>query len=383
MTPTRPLLLDDEEGVSPVIGMILVLAISVAGIAAILYWGLPAIDEMKANVEARSVQSQFVELDSTVKELVAGTTEKTAKRWQPSINRGDVSVRNNTEPWLYATEPYSGSTDVGIFYGGLSDGDQVFYLQHNNTIAGVAAALTSVKVEAYIVTGTSSQTTLAVSVVSTTKTQMTGTDLASWNANTDKAFYVWTSSQTAQRLENATFHFKVYSGSTLVGEAWYMATGRIDFNLNAGLGTRAVIENNGAILTGVNGNFAMLNSPPIPPQTSTGGVHRFFGRSVVMGGNVSIGGSNQFDLLVTLYSTATLASYDCALSTHTDCAESARIFDYGTYQAPWYSYLSSTDRGYTFTQASKTINGQTVTYLDDRQPYMGFTLLESNIQLST
>src|SRR5579884_3487815 len=96
----------DDRGVSPVVGMILVLAISIVGIAAILYWGLPAIDEMKANVEHRSVQGQFQDLDATLKELVAGTTEKTAKRWQPTLNRGEIAVKNNTEPWLFATDGY-------------------------------------------------------------------------------------------------------------------------------------------------------------------------------------------------------------------------------------------------------------------------------------
>src|SRR5438874_5489109 len=97
---------DDDRAVSPVIGMILVLGISVVGIAAIMYWGLPAIDEMKANVEYRSVQTQFTELDSTIQELVAGTTEKTAKRWDPAIQRGEFAVSNNTEGWVYATVLY-------------------------------------------------------------------------------------------------------------------------------------------------------------------------------------------------------------------------------------------------------------------------------------
>ena len=94
----------EDDGVSPVIGMILVLAISILGMAAILYWGLPAIDEMKANVEHRSVQSQFLDLDGTIKELVAGTTEKTAKRWLPTINRGEINVKNNTESRVSAVD---------------------------------------------------------------------------------------------------------------------------------------------------------------------------------------------------------------------------------------------------------------------------------------
>src|SRR5687768_8431339 len=62
----RERLWERDDAVSPVVGMILVLGISIVGIAAILYWGLPAIDEMKANVEHRSLESQFRELDATI-----------------------------------------------------------------------------------------------------------------------------------------------------------------------------------------------------------------------------------------------------------------------------------------------------------------------------
>src|SRR5581483_6782861 len=146
--PSRGLL--GDEGVSPVIGMILVLAISIVGIAAILYWGLPAIDEMKANVEHRSVQGQFQDLDATLKELVAGTTEKTAKRWDPTLNRGEIGVKNDTESWLFTADGYNedpaNPAQYNWLFDGLSDGNNAFTIKNNG-----AGAVPGAQVYGYIV----------------------------------------------------------------------------------------------------------------------------------------------------------------------------------------------------------------------------------------
>lgn len=369
----------DDQGVSPVVGMILVLGISVVGIASILYWGLPAIDEMKANVEYRSVQGQFTELDSTLKELAAGTTEKTAKRWQPSINRGEVGVKNGTQGWLFATDAYSALSDYDLGWSSFADGDNAFTL-HNLA----AVPLTLVKVECYTVSGTSSLSPINVSVTQGSATQMTGANLDPFAAGATKTLYLYqkdVTPATAVPITGATFKCRVFTGSTLVGESWYANTGSIGYDLRAGIGQKSIIENNGALLAGDGSTYAITNSPPIPPPTTTGGVPRFFGRSLVLHGNASFAGEDRFDLLVSLYSTSVLASYDCALSTRADCVESSKIYVYGDLKDPWYDHLTNTGEGYAFTQ--KTLpGGSGIEYLEDRRAYMGYTLLQSTILMS-
>lgn len=363
----------EEDAVSPVVGMILVLAISIVGIAAILYWGLPAIDEMKANVEHRSVEAQFEELDSSIKELVAGTTEKTAKRWQPSLNRGQILVANNTEGWLYATELYNSSADHDFVWTDFDDGDRVFQIKYR----GSAPYISNVVVQAYLVDDSTSPTQLRVSTTSGGTTQMVAADLPTWSSSDAiRTFYLRTATADMP-ITNATFKFKIYTNGTLLAEAWYVPTGRIDYRLEAGLGVKQVIENNGAVLTGDGNGFALLNTPPLPPQTNTTGVTRFFARAVVMNGSGSFAGDDRFDVLVTLYTTSTLASYDCATADFADCVESSKVFIFGTYQSPWYAYLTSAGRGYQFTQTTN----EGVTYLVDREGYMGYTLLQSDVQL--
>lgn len=363
----------DDDAVSPVVGMILVLAISVVGIAAILYWGLPAIDEMKANVEHKSVESQFQELDAAIKELVAGTTERTAKRWQPTLNRGQVVLMNETEAFLYAVETYNATRYHNFTYWGLTDRDANFTIYNwgpyaiNNTI-----------VQAYIVNSTTSGQELRVnSTKYQAGTSAMGQEL--WPANDSITFRLFDANGVYTNVTNQTIRFRIYNASTKIAEAFYVPTGRIDYRLEAGLGTKSVIENNGALLTGNANTFAMLNQPPVPPASTTSGIARHFARAVVLNGTGSFAGDDRFDVLVTLYSTSTLASYDCAQSTHSDCVERVKIYAFGTYADAWYAYLGNSGRGYTFEQKTHSL-GTTLTYLEDTDPWMGYTLLQSTIQ---
>lgn len=355
-----------DDAVSPVVGMILVLGISVVGIAAILYWGLPAIDEMKANVEHRSVESQFQELDASVKELVAGTTEKTAKRWQPTLNRGSVVVANETEGWVYATELYDSAVDYDFAWLDFGDGDNEFRLWN-------AGAPATVSVQAYRVNTTTSGYSLTVNTA----------DVSAAMAPTlipANGLTLFVRDGTGQAdLENATVKFTVYVGADPVAVAFYVPTGRIDYELDAGMGTKTVTENNGAVISGNGVSYSIVNSPPLPPVADSSGVPRFFARAVVMNGTGSFAGDDRFDVLVTLYSTSTLASYDCAQSDYSDCVESTKLFIYGGYKDTWFSYLQNSGRGYDYSES--TADG--TTYLEDRRDYMGYTLLQSRIQLTT
>lgn len=363
----------EDEGVSPVVGMILVLAISVVGISAILYWGLPAIDEMKANVEFRSVQSQFEELDATIKELVAGTTEKTAKRWQPSLNRGMVNVYNNTEQWLFGIETYAATSNEEFMYGRLTDGNDSFAIYSNNST-------NAIHVKAYIVTGTSTSTTLNVTAWGVAGTAQMADASQTFVAGNWYNFKV-TQSNVAARIENATFKFEIYKSNVLVAQAWYAATGRIDFQLDAGVGSKTVVANNGAVFTGTNYQFAMVNTPPIPPPSNTSGVPRTFARMISIGGNASFAGTDTYDLLISLYATATLASYDCAETDRDDCVKNVKYVNFGVYRDPWYNSLQNTARGYDYVLDGVTLDGAAIPYLKDNAPYQGFTLLQSSLKV--
>lgn len=383
--PVRPRALrgaSGDDAVSPVVGMILVLAISVASISAVVYWGLPAIEEMKANVEFRTVEGQFHELDGTIRELVAGTTQRTAKRWQPSISSGEIQLVEETQGWLYATELYAAGQRNSFAYASFSDGDDTFVVKNVGD-----AALPNVKVEAYLI-GASSETQLSVSHGALTPypNQMSGADLPLWGVGEEKSFRLSVRNvplaEAHRDLSGSNiFRIKILSGSSLVGEAWYMQTGHAEYRLMAGLGEKTVALSNGAVLTGSGADLVIRNTPPMPPPVTTGGAYRVFARAIVLDGSAQFAGLDRFDSLLSLYGMSSLASYDCA--TDADCVQSAKIFIYGDYRTPWHTYLTNANRGYGYAEESASFStlGTTVTYLEDHQGRMAYTLLGSTIKV--
>lgn len=375
----------EDQGVSPVVGMILVLAISIVGIAAILYWGLPAIDEMKANVEHRSVESQFLELDSSIKELVAGTTEKTAKRWQPTLNRGQVGISNETEGWVYAVETYQPLVNRSFLWADFEDGDSEFTLYYENSTP--ADDLTGITIQAYRVNGTTSGQELVVDTNTDAIIETMPSGGFDWTGESAKTFRLWSGSAAGSPdvpIRNATIRFRIYDDAVKIAEAWYVPTGRVDYRLDAGMGTKTVTENNGAVISGNGVTSAIVNQPPIPPVANNSGVSRFFARALVINGTGSFAGDDRFDVLVTLYSTATLGSYDCSKADRSDCVETVKLFVFGTQADTWYGYLTNPARGYTFGSAARTVDAGGITYklAEDREGWMGFTLLQSTVVLS-
>jgi hypothetical protein len=69
MAQPRPSLLEDRAGVSAVIGTVLVLAITVLGIASILYWGAPTIDRIQSRNAQTSMEGEFEGLRDASQEL--------------------------------------------------------------------------------------------------------------------------------------------------------------------------------------------------------------------------------------------------------------------------------------------------------------------------
>lgn len=359
-----------DEGVSPVVGMVLVLGISIVGIAAILYWGLPAIDEMKANVEHQSIEAQFQELDASIKELVAGTTEKTAKRWQPTLNRGSVLLLNETEGWVYAIEMYHATADYEFVYGGFDNTDNAFTIRNADGADDVGAAT----IEAFRVTGTTAGQALDVY-----KNGVLWNAAQPWGDGTTFALTLKDKNGDDAPIKNATIRFRIYEGNDKIAEAWFVPTGRVDYRLEAGLGTKTVTQNNGAVISGNGLTSTLLNPPPLPPISETAGLPRFFARAVLLNATGSFVGSDRFDVLITLYSTSTLASYDCINDDPSvDCVGSIKIFNYGQNQATWHNYLTNTGRGYEFEERDHA----GIKYIEDTREKMGFTLLQSHVQMA-
>ncbi|MHB8605556.1 MAG: hypothetical protein ACYDCK_09920 [Thermoplasmatota archaeon] len=398
----------DEGGVTPIIGTILILAISIVGTAAVLYWGLPAIDEMKANVEQKTIQNQFNELDSDIKELVAGTAGKTAKRWEPTIDRGDFIMEQGTQRWLISMDKQRASGHYNFTYGNLTSGATSTVVRICNLGDTIGGAANGTVVKAYKVAGslfTQLNTTIVAKsgVYKGMAAQMDTTSMVhSWAGGQASAtcpttdsraqyFRITTRNVTGTNqnitLTNAALKLEIWDGPTLASEAWLFDLGQAHWILRGSQSSREMFETMGTVVSGANNAYAVTNTPTLPPPKTTGGTYRFFAREVQLNGSASFAGSNHFDVLVDLYDTSSLEDQSCLSTDKTTCAKDVRVYLEGSLASTWSSYFMGSSNGYSFRNPANEFpagtSGDPTTYLLDWKPNgMAFTLLHSVVTLT-
>ena len=337
----------DELGVSPVIGVIMILAISVVGIAATVAWGLPAIDEMKSTVEARAVTNQFKELDQDVKQLVSGTAEKTAKRWQPSLTRGSIDFMSGTQRWAlgYATCTQGAGTSCddasehSWTLAEVGDTDNEFVLKNEGSTA------VTVLLEAAI--QNNGQTALRVNVDDDLTQMAAGVAIPSGGT---QRFYVFNGAGTADQdlstasssLQGAVFEITItdFVEDEEAGRFFVYDSGEVRFRLDSTGALKTAHLTNGAVLVGNAGNEVVDNTPGIPPPKATPDGWTFFARGVSLQGAASFAGEDRFDVLLSLYGTNALADEDSVAELY--------VMVGGDHEAAWTAYFSESN-GYDFT----------------------------------
>ncbi len=342
-----------DAAVSPVVGMILVLGISVVGIATVLYWGLPAISNLQASVEFRAVVNQFEDLDSTVDELTRGTPGQTAKQWKPSFEQGSIQVVGQTERWVVVTdvEPRVNFTATGLF-----ERDENEFTLTNNETEGF---LDHVMVRAWTLDG-GVRTPLNVSTVDasgdcTDPTPMGSTE---WDLGTDqeKDLCLWHVNGTALDPDDVTLHIIVEDeddGSDL-SEVFVVDVGRVHYAMTLGTSQREAYHSNGALIQGRPSDMTVGNQPPFGPPRTTNGETRFFGRLVQLDGDTAVAGTtaSSFNMLLSLYSTSTLVS--------AEDVGALKVWVDGEVQDPWYDHLTDTANDQEFVRLT---DGDSNTYL--------------------
>lgn len=391
-----------DEAVSPVVGTILVLAVSVVGIVATLYWGLPAIDEMKANVEVRSVKSQLMEFLADIQELSAGTAGKTAKHFQPSLQRGALHVDAGTEKWIIAMDMGHATAGRHDFYwspygtGTPSDTDRDFVVYNSNA---TLTQTTGDVVKAFLMNGAAEEQIAIRDAAYATCSGIPGTITSitgGWAAGTSKEFTLCRNVGGSYKnldLNQNTVRIEIYDDNVLIAKAWFMDLGKLQYTLAAGLGAKDLVVTNGALIEGTNGQYVFNTAPPIPPPKTTSSSHRWFGRVVELNGTASFGGSDRFDMILNLYGTGELGDVDCDRTVITTCVVSVKIYPLGDLKDVWTSYFRNPSNGYTdvgYNYAERTnalysgatgMNGEE--FVIDRVPAgMSFTLIRSVITAS-
>lgn len=351
----------DDSGVSPVVGMVLVLAISVLGITGVLMWGLPAINEMKASVEHQSVATEFHELIADIQELAKATASKTAKLWRFSQAQGDFTVQAQTERWVVMEDGSSSKTSYRLTAYGLDDADAKFTLVNQNALPpGQPAAGLKVNLKADFLDGAATiplywfDPVAGACPASITATPLTQADLpwASAGVGGPKTLCLYQGTQTAGTYSAISLRDRMLqvqlTNSTTPTEtvAWLWATdvGRAQWLLNTAGGSRSVYASNGVVLQGTNGGLAVDGDPSVTPPAKQGGTFRFFARLITLNGTASLGGQARIDVLLNLYGTRALADEVAGNAT--------KIWTYGTLESTWDEYFL--EHGYAMTEKTET-----------------------------
>jgi hypothetical protein len=366
-----------DAAVSPVIGMVLILAISVLGIVAVTNWGLPAILAMQQNVEVRTVMNDFTVLDGSLQKLIAGTTGQTTFKWQPTVGQGAVDVDPTGHRWLLATDV--DGTKV-VHWKDMGDKDDVVVVHTTNFPAAVRFQawrwVDGVATEVILHPGTG-----------TCSTSAHETD--GWGNGADRTYYLRTNASsgcTPVNIDNGVFSFSLRTKQggavTVYHEAYLADTGHVHWDSVGGTPARRhVYHTNGAVYEGGPGYFSLGTplalSPPRSFTSAAGDSEAMFGRLLKVNGTASFagsGGGQRLAVFMDYVGTYTLGAFD----------DVQRVYAYvwGPTNSSTYAELKSATAGYGFTQhqtAGSEPNEMFVRYEQTSKPFrfrVAYTLVE-------
>jgi hypothetical protein len=399
--------------------MVLILLITAASVAFTLKLGLPAIEEMKANVELRTMQTHLQQLDGDIKELVSGSAGKTAKRWQPSLDLGRINLLPQTLTWAMVVnrqevvsysksiptvfpppsdpghdpnDPAYKNTYYNFTLDGFADGDSRFVLRNNGTLiedSNVADPDSGIHVEAWRVAGVdeSKLGVIKCDVFAGTE-DVPGSpgkkrlkyDTAANPANPDPdsapdRLYKWYSGDQHAfclrdevgndlALGKDVVRVDLWRGpvggrsSKLMAQVWMTKLGAMHYALNTSVQGHSFYEVSGGLVLEEGGRSAVVNALPIPPPRTPGSggadaIYRFFARTIDLQPErnyapLSYAGQGQFNAILTLGGTSSLALMECSPDDLSTCAKDVRIYMKGPLAKPLAAYFMDPLNGYRF-----------------------------------
>lgn len=222
-----------DDGVSPVIGTILVLAITVFGIAALMVWGGPIIDRVQGQNAANAMQGEFEGLRDASQEL---SVPDHSRFPAVALPRGEIGIATGTRFMVTANhDPANPTCDLRMTgWGGTVAVDHV-------TLAAVGCrAVTASNFDVYSVSGT-------------TLSKMTATVGA-------------TVTVTGADFHTGDWMFRITDGAAsplVYAEAWLHSSDRITWTLPSAVAPRALYLEGGAIFSQTGSTTFLAKAPPI------------------------------------------------------------------------------------------------------------------------
>ncbi|MHB8634168.1 MAG: hypothetical protein ACYDBQ_09420 [Thermoplasmatota archaeon] len=281
----------DTVAITPALGTILVLAITVVGIAGILAWGAPTIDRIQGSNALAQVAGQFEDLRNDERDLSVPDHSRF-----PTIDLpgGIVSVIPGTR-FLVTSDHDSSNLNCDFHVTNWSDSTskaQVTIAAPNcRTIdATCPAAVNHACVEVFSVTGTT-----------TVQQAVTGTGSAC-NASC-------TATVTGADTSQGDWLFRISNGNTLNpvvwAEAWLHSSDRLDWSMTTSTGKREAMLDGGSVYTMDQGSLFLDKAAVIEDTAFGAGYYGFWLRAITAGNNyTSISGQGTHQIYFSLMSNA-------------------------------------------------------------------------------
>lgn len=261
-----------EEAVSPVVGAILILAITVLGIAGVLFWGAPMIDRIQAQNAQAAMVGEFEDLRDSSRELSVPDHSRFPTVILP---RGELLLEPGSR-MLVAVGRDPGFPGCDL---------------HVRDWADSGAGAGSVTVQA---NGCRGGATLTVSSVSgaTLVQAYTGAVGAVSPAGADFSEGDW-----LFRLSHAS------CPGTLCAEAWLHSGDQVTWRMEGSAGVRRVSFDSGAIFSSSDGALFLEREPTIGDVAYGAGYYGFWLRSLDAAAYIGLSGDGSHQVYLALMGT--------------------------------------------------------------------------------
>ena len=247
-----------EDAVTPVIGAVLILGISVLGIAGVLFWGAPTVDRIQARNAQIAIVGEFEDLRDASREL----SVPDHSRFPPVVlPRGELGVTEGSRLMVTA------SFEEDCLFQVTSWQDTGFNAAQTGCDGTTAVRASSVSGQ---------------SVVRVYEGAL-GNGLAA-----------------TTNFGDGDWRFELLAGTTTRAEAWVASGDRVEWTLGSGSGERAVFLDSGAIFSQDSGTVFLEKDPVIGDSAFGSNYYGLWLRSLSAGSFASVSGGGSFQIYLSL-----------------------------------------------------------------------------------
>jgi hypothetical protein len=305
-----------ESAVTPVIGAILILAITIMGIAGVLYWGAPMIERIQAQNAQVAVVGEFQDLRDASSVL---SVPDHSRFPTIVIPRGDLDLQKGSR--IMVTADRDGTANPTCDFRVTEWADTTAPTQVTVSASGCRTPVSSTSPASGEATLQVYQVSGATLVLQT----VTGCCATPTVAGADFSAGDW-----LFRLANSA------CPSGICAEAWIHSSDQVAWALASGAGERGVVFDNGAIFSNSDGSIFLEREPTVGDSVFGAGYYGFWLRSLTANSYNGLSGAGSHQVYLSL-----LGNYD-----RVDSSTVTRLrFDvFGDLSESWCnSFLSRSD----------------------------------------